>query len=234
MTEISQIIRDNIRRVKDEIARTASRKGRNIDDIQLMAVSKNHPYDVVQIALDEGITLFGENRVQEAMEKHPKGDERNYQLHMIGHLQTNKAKKTIEFFDMIQSVDSKHLAMEINKRACQKNIIYEVLIEINVGNEYSKTGFSPEDVDILPEIFDPLDHLCIKGVMSIPPFNSELSETRKFFIQTAKIYEKLRNEFSFAKNFNTLSMGMSHDYTVAIEEGANLLRIGTALFGARQ
>jgi len=230
----SQIIKDNIRRVKDEIARTIVNSGRNPDDIRLMAVSKNHPYDVVKIALDEGITLFGENRVQEAMEKHPAKNERDYQLHMIGHLQTNKAKKTIPFFDMIQSVDSKHLAGEINKRAEQNNVTYEMLIEINIGKENSKTGFSPDEIDVLPEIFDSLNNICVKGVMSIPPFQYDLKKTRNFFIETRKIYEKLKNEYSFAKNFTTLSMGMSHDYTVAIEEGANLLRIGTALFGARK
>ena len=234
MTENSRIIKDNIKRVKDEIARVSEKSSRNPNDIRLMAVTKNHPYDVVKIALDEGITLFGENRVQEAIDKHPEKNERDYHLHMIGHLQTNKAKKAIHFFDTIQSVDSKHLAVEINKRAEQDGVTYDALIEINIGKENTKTGFFPDEINMLPEIFDPLNNLNVKGVMSIPPFQYDLEETRAFFIATRNIYEKLKQQYAFAKNFTTLSMGMSHDYTVAIEEGSNLLRIGTALFGTRK
>ncbi|MCD6459911.1 YggS family pyridoxal phosphate-dependent enzyme [bacterium] len=229
-----KIIIDNIRRVKDKIAETALKAGRDPQDIHLMAVTKNNPCDAVAIALDEGISLFGENRVQEALRKFPRREERNYKLHMIGHLQSNKARKAVGFFDLIQSVDSRNIAEEINKRAEQDNIVCDVFIEINIGNENSKSGFSSDETDALPELFIPLKNICVKGIMAIPPFNYELNETRRFFVKMRKIYEKIQDEKIFGNNFTTLSMGMSHDYAAAIEEGANLLRIGTALFGARQ
>lgn len=228
-----QAIIDNIKRVQDTCAKSASKAGRDVREIHIMAVTKTFGYEVVEPALAAGITLFGENKVQEAVDKYPASDKRAYELHMIGHLQSNKTKKAMDFFQMIQSVDSFKLARELNKHARERGIVYPVLIEVNVGNEESKSGFDLSSAASIPEEFASLASLRVEGIMAIPPFLNDPNATRPYFIQLRKLYETLAGDPVFRSTFRFLSMGMSHDYPVAIEEGANLIRLGTALFGTR-
>lgn len=233
MTFCEDTIKHNIKLVRHQVAEAARQAGRNPDDIRIMAVTKTHPADVVRIAKGGGISLFGENKVQEAFAKHPAPDHRDYELHMIGHLQKNKVKKAMEFFSMIQSVDSLDLAEEINKRAARMNVRYPVLIEFNIGEEKTKTGFLPREAVAFPEAFSRLDNLDVQGIMGIPPYIEDPEDTRPYFAALRALYEMLGERAPFAGNFRWLSMGMSHDFEVAVEEGATVVRIGTILFGQR-
>lgn len=234
MTFSAGIITENIQKVKEEVAEAARRSGRNADDIRIMAVTKTHSYEMVQIARDAGITLFGENKVQEALDKFPSPDKRQYELHMIGALQKNKINKALSFFSMIQSVDSISFAEEINNRATRLGIVIPVLLEFNIGEEKTKTGFLPREAVMLPQAFLQFHNLDVQGMMTIPPYIENTSEARPYFAAMRILFEMLGEWEPFLNHFKVLSMGMSHDYRIAIEEGANMVRIGTAFFGQRQ
>ncbi len=234
MTDTKSQIKENIKKVLHGVAEAAVKSGRQPEDIQVMAVTKKHPYDVVEIALEAGVILFGENKVQEALDKYPDPDNRSYELHMIGGLQKNKINKSLDFFSMIQSVDSIQLAQEIDKRAQRAGKVVPVLLEFNVGEERTKTGFLPREAVELPNAFLPLRNLDVKGLMTIPPYIENLDEVRPYFAAMRTLFEMLGDREPFAGKFSVLSMGMSHDYHVAIEEGATMVRIGTAFFGVRQ
>ncbi len=225
-------ISQNYQRIKEEIQRTCERINRHPDEIKLVAVSKNKPVEAILEAISAGITRFGENRVQEAMAKIPQINA-PVEWHLIGTLQTNKVKKAIGLFSMIQSVDSLHLAEEIEHRCGQKELLMPVLIEVNTSGEPTKHGVQPEQLPELLKQVILLPHLKVRGLMTIGPGlaieNPEAS--RNCFRQLARLCREMEDKFGIS--LPELSMGMSSDFTVGIEEGATIIRIGTAVFGPR-
>jgi pyridoxal phosphate enzyme (YggS family) len=220
----------NIQRIQKKIKECAEKKGKNLQDITLVAVSKTFDADLVNHAIDSGIEHIGENRVQEARDKFPH-ILRPVTKHMIGHLQRNKVKYAVELFDMIQSVDSIELANEINKRT-KKRI--PVFIEVNTSGEKSKYGCHPEEALNLLRNMSGYNNLIVKGFMTIAIFSSDAEKVRPCFKILKKIYDEAKSMELSNADISTLSMGMSADFEVAIEEGANMVRIGTAIFGERR
>ena len=202
----------------------------NLDDkIILVAVTKNHGVEVMREAIDAGATDIGENRVQEAAEKFQTLN-REVTRHLIGHLQTNKVKQAVKLFDLIQSVDSEHLAEALDKAAGTFGKVQDILIQVNLAREEQKSGVSLEDLNALINFVDDAKNLRLRGLMMIAPNFSNVEECRPLFRQMRKLFDELKTS---RQNFDFLSMGMTHDYKIAIEEGANVVRLGTAIFGER-
>ena len=195
--------------------------------IVLVAVTKNHGVEIMREAIDAGATDIGENRVQEAAEKFQSLD-RQVNRHLIGHLQTNKVKAAVKLFDVIQSVDSEHLAAALDKAAANIGKVQDVLIQVNAARESQKSGVRLEDLDSLIKFVDAAKNLRLRGLMMIAPNFSDVEQCRPLFKQMRKIFDELKIA---RENFDFLSMGMTHDYKIAVEEGANVVRIGTAIFG---
>ena len=228
-----QEIGDHIETVQARIKLAAEKSGRKPSDITLVAVTKTMPASDVSAALACGVTVFGENRVQEMLTKLPQLTMRGRQAHIIGHLQTNKVKSIIDKVDMIQSVDSLHLAREIDLQAEKCDRRMDVLIEVNIGGEASKSGVEP---DKLPQLLDEIasmKHIRVCGLMSIPPFCEEKELARQYFVKMNKLFVDIGEKKTDNMNMSILSMGMSGDFDVAIEEGSNMVRVGTAIFGKR-
>lgn len=223
-------VAENIAKVKTCIADAARRAGRSADDVELLAVCKTFPAEVVREAVDEGLRLFGENRVQELLAKQPLLPS-YLRWHLIGHLQSNKVRKVLPCVDVIQGVDSLELARDINRVAAELGLFPKVYLEVNVAAEASKFGFAPAQLEArLDELFA-LDRLEIQGLMCIPPPGPKPDDSRRYFVFLREFRDRLGKQAGapLAK----LSMGMSHDYAVAIEEGATLVRVGSAIFGNR-
>ncbi|MBQ6298425.1 MAG: YggS family pyridoxal phosphate-dependent enzyme [Selenomonadaceae bacterium] len=212
-------VAENFRAIKSELN----------DKIILVAVTKNHGVEVMREAIDAGATDIGENRVQEAAEKFQTLD-RAVTRHLIGHLQTNKAKAAVKLFDVIQSVDSEHLAAAIDKAAASIDKVQNVLIQVNAAREPQKSGVLLEDLDSLIKFVDAAKNLRLRGLMMIAPNFPDAEECRPLFRQMRKLFNELKTS---RQNFDFLSMGMTHDYKIAVEEGANVVRVGTAIFGER-
>lgn len=225
-------IETNINFIKNNINNACKKINRNPEEINLIAVTKTIDTEQMNAALKMGIKIIGENKVQEIMEKYDK-IEYETQWHMIGHLQTNKVKYIIDKVDLIHSVDSIRLAKEIDKRAKKINKIIDILIQINVADEETKFGLSSHKIDnTIKEISD-LGNIRVQGLMAMVPYVEDPEVVRPYFKRMKKIYDSLKNS-SFQKvNMNYLSMGMTNDYMVAIEEGSNMIRIGTGIFGER-
>ncbi|MCB1195995.1 YggS family pyridoxal phosphate-dependent enzyme [bacterium] len=220
--------------VRARIAQACKVAGREADEVTLIAISKTHPAERIVPLLEQGQRVFGENRVQEAEEKFPQlKSASRYELHFIGHLQRNKAKKAVELFDMIQSVDSFRLAKELNAHAEQNNKKIPVLLQFNVANEPSKTGFLLRDIDDIEERFEEYRYLDVQGLMAIPPYYEDQQEVRPYFQTMRELYKYFQEQPVFFNSLKYLSMGMSHDYYQAVREGANIIRLGEALFGPR-
>ncbi len=220
------------REVKENITAACREKNINEDEIILLAATKTVPVEVINHAIKSGIKVIGENRVQELKQKYPDLD-KSAEIHFIGHLQTNKVKDVVPMVSMIHSVSSYHLAEEISKqcRKCGKNI--DVLIEINIGNEQSKSGFSAEQVtDEIGKIAK-LSNLSVKGLMAIPPQDAEKEKNIEFFSKMYQLFVDIEGKKMDNVSMEYLSMGMSGDYADAIKCGANIVRIGTTLFGNR-
>jgi pyridoxal phosphate enzyme (YggS family) len=224
-------IADNLKRVREQIASAAAKSGRSADDVELVAISKTHLADKVREAVEAGQTLFGESRVQEARIKIPELPS-NLRWHFVGHLQKNKIRHALPLFDMIHSVDSVDLAEDINRVGSEEGSHPRVLLEVNMAGEGSKFGFSPEKVRNQMEELLALPRLSILGVMTIPPLAEDAEESRKYFVQLRELRDRLQTEFRV--DLAQLSMGMTQDFPVAIEEGATLVRVGTAIFGERK
>lgn len=221
---------ENIASVQNRIAAACQRSRRHPDSVALLAVSKNHPPETVNEAARLGLTLFGENKVQEAKAKIPLCSSR-LRWHMIGHLQSNKSRDAVALFEMIQSVDSLGLAEEINTRAEQASKTVSILLEVNAGGEASKFGYRPEQLlQEMPQIFK-LPRLEVQGLMTVPPWAPNPEKVRPVFRQLREL--KTKCEEILGAPLPHLSMGMTGDFEVAIEEGATIVRIGTALFGER-
>ena len=227
-------ISENLKLIRENISESAIKSGRNYEDIKLMAVTKTVPVEYINYSIDNcGIDLIGENKVQEFLSKKDTLHLEGVEKHLIGHLQTNKVKKIVSLVDMIQSVDSVHLAEEISKQAVNNSIVSDILLEVNIGSEESKTGFDKGVfLESLSKISE-LPNLNVKGIMTIPPICDNEKELRKYFTTMSQYFNDIKE--TQYKNFNMeiLSMGMSGDYELAIECGANLVRIGSLIYGAR-
>ena len=223
-------ILDNLERVREQIANAAANSGRSADDVELVAIAKMHPAEKVRQAVEAGQTLFGESRVQEARAKIPELSS-NIRWHFVGHLQKNKVRQALPLFEMIHSVDSLALAQDINRIAEEGGLYPRVLLEVNVAGEGSKFGFAPDDLREQMEALLALRRLSIEGLMCIPPLAVESEDSRKFFVQVRKLRDSLEKEFNM--KLPQLSMGMTQDFAIGIEEGATLVRVGTAIFGER-
>jgi hypothetical protein len=221
---------DNLEKVRQRIRAACERAGRDPDSVTLLAVTKSHPPEVVSAAAKLGLILYGENKVQEAKAKIPLCPG-NLRWHMIGHLQSNKCRDAVELFKMIQSVDSLSLAQEINKRAEQAARTMPVLMEVNVAGEASKFGYRPEQLLAELKELNALRRIEIHGLMTVPPYVTEPEKVRPHFRRLRELKE--RAEAVLGAPLPHLSMGMSGDYEIAIEEGATMVRIGTELFGPR-
>lgn len=207
--------------------------GHRNEDITLVAVTKNVEPERIIEGIDAGIKIIGENRIQEAEEKF-KFITKDVEKHLVGHLQTNKVKKALELFDLIQSVDSLHLAQEISKKAKEKGKPAEVLIEVNTSGEPSKYGVKPEEVSNLVEEISRLENIKIKGLMTVGLFTEDIEKARPCFVKLRNLFENLKSPKKENVEMKYLSMGMSSDFEVAVEEGANMIRVGTAIFGPRR
>jgi PLP dependent protein len=229
-------IAQNLAQVHERIAVAAGRAGRRPENIALMAVSKTFPAERIQEAYEAGLQLFGENRVQEFAGKIDSlRDLRDAEWHLIGHLQTNKAAKAVELFAAVDSVDSFRLAQKLNASAQQFGKKLKVLIEINVGGEAAKSGVAPDsrELEELLLAAPDLAHLEFQGLMTIPPFTDDPQHSRPYFRRLRGLRDQIAARRLPALAMNVLSMGMSHDFEVAIEEGSTCVRLGTAIFGER-
>jgi len=229
--EVVSNIEANLNRVQNEIAQAAQVSGRNVTDIELVAVTKTHPAEIVREAVDAGQTLFGESKVQEARVKIPLLPS-NLRWHFIGHLQKNKIRHALPFFEMIHSVDSVDLAQAIDRIAHEDGLHPRILLEVNVAGEGSKFGFKATTLRAELESLLMLPRLSIEGLMCIPPLAEEAETSRTYFVELRKLRDALEKEFQV--KLPQLSMGMTNDYSVAVEEGATLVRVGTAIFGERR
>jgi pyridoxal phosphate enzyme (YggS family) len=223
-------IAENLERVCEQIASAAANSGRSADDVELVAITKTHPAEKVREAIEAGQTLFGESRVQEARAKITELPS-NLRWHFVGHLQKNKIRHALPLFEMIHSVDSLGLAQDINRIAEEQGVHPRVLLEVNVAGEGSKFGFSPDKLRAQMEALLTLPRLSIEGLMCIPPLAVESEDSRKFFVQVRELRDSLEKEFNM--KLPQLSMGMTQDFPIGIDEGATLVRVGTAIFGER-
>ncbi len=229
-------IASNLSAIHDRIARAAQRAGRNADDVALMAVSKTQPATRLIESYKAGQRLFGENRVQEFSEKVRALSSLNAaQFHMIGHLQSNKTPKAVEVFHAVDSLDSAKLAERLNSAAEKLGKLLEILIEINVGGEAAKSGLAPNSPELESIITSAPSwkHLRIRGLMTVPPFSEDPEGSRPYFRQLRELRDRIATRNLPGLTLDVLSMGMSHDFEVAIEEGSTCVRIGTAIFGDR-
>jgi len=223
-------VSENLERVRERVAQAASKAGRSEDDVDLVAITKTHPAEKVREAVEARHTLFGESRVQEARAKIPELPS-NLRWHFVGHLQKNKIRHALPLFELFHGLDSLELAQEMNRIAAQEGAHPHVLLEVNIAGEGSKFGFKAETLRAEMEPLLELSRLSIEGLMCIPPLANESEASREFFVQLRELRDSLEKEFHM--KLPHLSMGMTQDFWIAIEEGATLVRVGTAMFGER-
>ena len=226
------MIQENIKTVRANMAAACKRSGRNINDVTLIAESKTKPVSMIEEALSTGTFDFGENKVQEILEKKSVLPEQ-VRFHMIGHLQRNKVKQVIDKVVLIHSVDSLRLAEQIEEEAAKQNLHADVLLEVNVAREESKYGFFMEEVEEAVNKIGNLSHITVKGLMTIAPFVENPEDNREIFKKLYQLYVDIKSKNIDNGTMSVLSMGMTGDYEVAIEEGATMIRVGTGIFGTR-
>lgn len=226
------MLKDNLAKVEANIEAACAKSGRPRSEVTLIAVSKTKPVEMLQEIYDAGIRDFGENKVQEICDKYDKLPA-DIKWHMIGHLQRNKVKYIIDKVCMIHSVDSYRLAEEINIQAKKHNVVMPVLLEVNIANEQTKFGIAKEDAMLLAEEISKLDNLRIKGLMAIAPYTENPEDNRQYFREIKQLAVDIKNKTLDNVEMDILSMGMTGDYTAAIEEGAVMVRVGTGIFGER-
>jgi len=226
-------IADNLKTVTGRIAAAAERSGRDLSSVDLVVVTKTVGVDMIRQAVAAGALTLGENRIQEAKEKIEKlGPIASW--HLIGRLQSNKARHAVRLFDLIHSVDSLDLAMEIDKQAAKIGKVQDVLVEVNLSGEASKAGVASEDTLALIKGAARLKNIAIKGLMTMPPFSDSPEDSRPYFKRLRELSDSVARENIPGISMKELSMGMSGDFEVAIEEGATMVRVGTAIFGQRK
>jgi pyridoxal phosphate enzyme (YggS family) len=223
-------IAENIEHVREQIAKAAAKARRAVNEIDLVAITKTHPAGKVREAYEAGQRLFGESRVQEARAKIPELPS-SIRWHFVGHLQKNKIRHALPLVELIHSIDSVDLAREINRIAEEEGLHPRVLLEVNVAGEGSKFGFRPDGLHAELENLLGLPRLSILGLMTIPPLAEQAELSRRYFVELRELRDRLQSEFHV--DLAQLSMGMTQDYAVAVEEGATLVRVGTAIFGER-
>ena len=223
-------IAENLEQVRQQIAQAAAKAGRSVDEVDLVAISKTHDSAKVREAIEAGQNLFGESRVQEARVKIPELPSK-IRWHFVGHLQRNKVRHALPLFEMIHSIDSLALAQDMNRIAEEEGLHPRVLLEVNVAGEGSKFGFKPEKLREEMESLLALARLSILGLMTIPPIAEEAEASRKYFAKLRELRDRLQRKFHV--DLAQLSMGMTQDFGTAVEEGATLVRVGTAIFGER-
>jgi hypothetical protein len=226
-----QFIAENVKRVCERIAQAAARCRRNADEITVVAVSKTFPVELIKAAFEAGLRHFGENRIQEWEAKKPRLAHLAATWHFIGHLQSNKARRAVQLFHRIDSVDSIPLAQRLDAAAAETTKRLPVLIEVHVGNEASKSGVAESNLSALAENILQQPQLELRGLMTVPPYSDNPEVTRPFFRKLRGLRDELASQLRVT--LPTLSMGMSHDFEVAIEEGATEIRVGTDIFGER-
>jgi len=231
MADATSSIAANLAQIRERVARAAQRSGRRAEEITIVAVTKTHPSETIIAAYEAGLRHFGENRVQEFEGKTPALAKLTATWHLIGHLQSNKAARAARLFNRIDSVDSLALAQRLDAAAAAENKKLGVLIEVHLSGEATKSGVAEAELLVLAESVATFPHLQLHGLMTIPPFLDHPEAVRPFFRKLAELREKVARRI--AKPLPILSMGMSHDFEIAIEEGATEIRPGTALFGAR-
>ena len=225
-------IRDHLNEVRENIQKACEKAGRSPQEVTLIAVSKTKPLFMLEEAYEAGARDFGENKVQEILEKHPKMPE-DARFHMIGHLQRNKVKQVLPHAVLIHSVDSLRLAEQIDQDAQKLGITADILLEVNVAKEESKFGMMPEKVPEMVEQIAAFSHLRIKGLMTIAPFVDDPEKNRPVFQKLYQLSVDIKKKNIDNVSMSVLSMGMTGDYQVAVEEGATMIRVGTGIFGAR-
>lgn len=225
-------IAENLRKVNENIALACEKAGRNRDDVTLISVSKTKPVSMLMEAYDAGVRVFGENKVQELVDKYEQMP-KDVHWHMIGHLQRNKVKYIIDKVDLIHGVDTIQLAEEISKQAVKHNVKANILIEVNIGDEESKFGVSIQDAYKFAEDVYKLPNICLRGLMCVAPNTENPEENRKYFQKMYKMCVDINHKIGDNNVVNILSMGMTGDYQVAVEEGATMVRVGTGIFGER-
>lgn len=228
-----QEVKQNVQHIMEEVRQAAVSAGRNPDDVQVMAVTKTVDPVLVNAAIEQGITLLGENKAQELCSKYDSYHKEGVSIHFIGHLQTNKVKQIVDKVCMIESVDSIKLAKEIDKHCAAIDKVMDVLIEVNIGREENKTGIFPEEVEHLLEEIAKLEHVRVHGMMTIPPVCENKEEVSQYFSRMSQLFIDIKQKKYDNINMEILSMGMSADYPTAVRYGSNIVRIGTAMFGQR-
>ena len=226
------MISDNIRKVEEKIAQSCERAGRADNEVTLIAVSKTKPVALLKQAYDAGIRDFGENKVQELVDKLPQLPD-DIRWHMIGHLQRNKVKYIIDKVWLIHSVDSLRLAQEISREAVKRQITANILVEVNIAEEGSKFGAAAQEAEELVEAISRLPGICVKGLMTVAPYVEDAEQNRGFFRNLKQLSVDIAEKNIDNISMNILSMGMTGDYGVAVEEGATYVRVGTGIFGER-
>ena len=226
-------IRENIREIRARIDAAAKAAGRDPQEILLCAATKMNVAERVKEAVAGGVVCCGENRVQELQDKLPKGAYTGKPVHFIGHLQTNKVNKVVGSVDLIQSVDREALLLAIDKEARKKGIVQDILLEVNIGAEESKSGYTPEEAAAVAAQMSDFPGVRLCGLMAIPPISQKKGDNRKYFAEMANLFVDIGRKKYDNVNMVCLSMGMSDDYEDAIAEGSTMIRVGTAIFGAR-
>lgn len=226
-------IAENVARVRAQMSEAALRCGRNPEEIKLCAATKMNDADAVRQAIAAGVDCCGENRVQELTAKLAENAYAGAPVHFIGHLQTNKVKQVVGKVDLIQSVDSEHLLAAISREAQKQGLCQDILLEVNIGEETAKSGFAEEDILPLVDRIDSFSNIRLRGLMAIPPISRNPGDNLKFFLKMRQIYVDIRAKKNDNVSVDCLSMGMSGDFADAVAAGSTMVRIGTAIFGAR-
>jgi PLP dependent protein len=227
-------LRANLTSVRNRISDAASRAGRDPDEVKLVAVSKTHPVPVMTDAMLAGVTVFGENKVQEADEKISAIGRETAEWHLIGHLQSNKARRAVQLFDFIHSIDSVELASRLERICVEENrSVLPVLVQVDIAREETKAGVPEEGLEALVSYLRLCRRLRFDGLMILPPYFDNADDARPFFKRLREIRDDLVGESAFPDSRGELSMGMSHDFEIGVEEGATIVRVGTAIFGER-
>ncbi len=231
---MNETLTERLKLIHEKIAESSINAGRNLSDVKLIAVSKTHPVEVLLEAIDANVTVLGENKVQEAVEKIAEIGREKAEWHLIGHLQSNKARNAVENFDVIHTLDSLKLAKRLERICLEEGrTSLSVLAQIDLADEDSKFGIKEKDLPKLVEFLQSCECLKFDGLMIIPPYFENADDVRPYFKKLREIRDNLNKQNAFANGFGELSMGMSHDFEIAIAEGATLIRVGTAIFGQR-